>query len=314
MFTSAFAPSRPFAALTRRGGDDKLKKGCDRDFRLRRGPSTRGRDVVINGLSPSVTVDDVADAAAEWLSLDTDPTTRGEIQSMLDAGDNSTLADRLLSGRLEFGTAGLRGEMGPGYDRMNNLVVLQTTQGLCDYVMSQLGEETARTRGVVLGFDGRHNSRQFAQTAARVFVSRGVKVHLFSDLIPTPLVAFGVSHLDAAAGVCVTASHNPKQYNGYKVYWGNGCQIIPPHDAGIAAAIDANLSPWPELEDVSSETTAPDMFAHPLVSDPTELVADAYFATVIDALCNYKGKCGDAAAVAYTPLHGVGGAVRAEDV
>ena len=152
-------------------------------------------------------------------------------------------------------------------------------------------------------------------------------------------MAFGVAHLNAAAGVCVTASHNPKQYNGYKVYWGNGCQIIPPHDAGIAAAIDANLTPWPELksdtmtmkknerddgvvvvgvEEASSSAVddagasaaacAHDdvIFTHPLVTDPTASVADAYFATVKSALCNYEGQCAGSKPVAYTPLHGVG--------
>ena len=153
-------------------------------------------------------------------------------------------------------------------------------------------------------------------------------------------MAFGVAHLNAAAGVCVTASHNPKQYNGYKVYWGNGCQIIPPHDAGIAAAIDANLTPWPELKllDVNehddgavvgveasssvvvdaagagagagadADAGADDdvIFKHPLVTDPTASVADAYFATVKSALCNYEGQCAGSKPVAYTPLHGVG--------
>lgn len=138
--------------------------------RRRRTPSivrraaSSGR-VVVSSLSPSVTVDDVADAAAEWLRLDTNPSTRDEIQALLDAGDNSTLADRLLAKRLEFGTAGLRGEMGAGYDRMNNLVVLQTTQGLCDYVQAQLGDDEVKTRGVVIGFDGGEG---------RVMVIRGI--------------------------------------------------------------------------------------------------------------------------------------------
>jgi len=117
-------------------------------------------------------------------------------------------------------------------------------------------------------------------------------------------VAFGVSHLNAAAGVCVTASHNPKQYNGYKVYWGNGCQIIPPHDAGIAAAIADNLEPWPELQAISEADVAD--FTHPLIADPTEAVSNAYFATVKAALCNYGGECGDSSPITYTPLHGVG--------
>ena len=113
----------------------------------------------------------MVDAARAWLGLDTDPATRDEVQSMLDAGEHDALADRLLGARLEFGTAGLRGEMGAGYDRMNDLVVLQTTQGLCQYVVEQLGADEAASRGVVLGFDGRHNSRQFAHTAGPIVYS-----------------------------------------------------------------------------------------------------------------------------------------------
>lgn len=123
---------------------------------------------------------DAVAAAEAWLALDADADTRAEIQSLVDAGDDATLAARLdPSARLEFGTAGLRGEMGAGYDRMNDLVVLQTTQGLCDYLLAEEGEASAKARGVLVGYDARRKSEQFARTAASVFASRGVRVHLF---------------------------------------------------------------------------------------------------------------------------------------
>lgn len=133
---------------------------------------------------------DAVAAAEAWLALDADADTRAEIQSLVDAGDDATLAARLdPSARLEFGTAGLRGEMGAGYDRMNDLVVLQTTQGLCDYLLAEEGEASAKARGVLVGYDARRKSEQFARTAASVFASRGVRVHLFkvrSDRLHAP--------------------------------------------------------------------------------------------------------------------------------
>ncbi len=123
---------------------------------------------------------------------------------------------------------------------MNRLVVQQTSAGLGAYLKQQISD--VETTGVVIGFDGRHDSKQFADDAAGVLTAMGIKVYLTGKIAPTPLVAFGVTHLNAAAGIVVTASHNPPQYNGYKVYWGNGAQIIPPHDAGIAACIDRAAS------------------------------------------------------------------------
>ncbi|MGE6651175.1 phospho-sugar mutase [Shewanella colwelliana] len=170
-----------------------------------------------------------------WLNLDKDESSRREIQALIDSGDSEVLAAR-FSGRLAFGTAGIRGVVGAGPMRMNRLVVQQTSMGVAQYLMAQVSD--CAERGVVVGYDGRHDSKQFAHDTAMVLAAAGIKVYLTVKIAPTPLVAFGVLHLGAAAGIVVTASHNPPQYNGYKVYWGNGAQIIPPHDTGIAACIE----------------------------------------------------------------------------
>lgn len=170
-----------------------------------------------------------------WLGLDSDASSRAEIQTLVDSGAHEELAAR-FAGRLTFGTAGIRGVVGAGPMRMNRLVVQQTSKGVAEYLKAQV--DNAVSRGVIVGYDGRHDSKQFAEDTASVLTAAGFKVFLTSAVAPTPLVAFGVLHLGAAAGIVVTASHNPPQYNGYKVYWGNGAQIIPPHDTGIAARIE----------------------------------------------------------------------------
>ncbi|MGS0728879.1 phospho-sugar mutase, partial [Shewanella sp. 0m-11] len=170
-----------------------------------------------------------------WMASDPDPLMRQELQALLDSDDSAELEAR-FAGRLAFGTAGLRGVVGAGPTRMNRLVVQQTSAGLGAYLKAQISD--VATRGVVIGYDGRHDSKQFAHDTASVLAALGIKVYLTANVAATPLVAFGVLHLGTAAGIVVTASHNPPQYNGYKVYWGNGAQIIPPHDSGIAACID----------------------------------------------------------------------------
>ena len=170
-----------------------------------------------------------------WLENDPDPRTQTQLQTLVDSGNEAELAAR-FAGRLEFGTAGLRGVVGAGPMGMNRLVIRQTSAGLGAYLLDQIKD--AAERGVVIGYDGRHDSFNFAHDAASVLTAMGIKVRLTSKVAPTPLVAFGVKHFNAAAGIVVTASHNPPQYNGYKVYWENGAQIIPPHDSGIAAQIE----------------------------------------------------------------------------
>ncbi|GHY06472.1 phosphomannomutase, putative [Vibrio cholerae] len=170
-----------------------------------------------------------------WLARDPDPKTRQELQQLIDTQQDAQIAERFQS-RLEFGTAGLRGKVGCGPNRMNRLVIQETAAGLGHYLIAQLPD--AKNRGVVIGYDGRPDSQQFAHDTASVLTSLGIKTYLTYQVAATPIVAFGVRHFNAAAAVVVTASHNPPEYNGFKVYWENGAQIIPPHDAGIAACID----------------------------------------------------------------------------
>lgn len=235
------------------------------------------------------------DEAKKWMERDPDPKTRNEILELEKAKDFDEIAAR-FAGRLSFGTAGLRGVLGAGPMRMNRLVVRETSAGLGQYLLQNVNG--AQDKGVVVGYDGRLMSREFAEDTARVLTGLGIKVYLSEDLCPTPIVAFALKHFGAAAGVMVTASHNPPEYNGYKVYWGNGAQIVPPHDTGIAKAIDeASRAEIPFADDLEFERLA-DFFGRE--------VDDIYMAEVrklslVDASESRKDF-----AIAYTPMHGVG--------
>lgn len=185
-------------------------------------------------------VDALLDAARAWLQGDPDPHTRAETEALITQADPDTLRN-CFGHRLQFGTAGIRGRMGPGPGQVNRALIRQVTAGFGRYLLA-LDAGNAQ-KGVVVGFDGRHNSRAFAEDAAAVLATLGITVHLFDDVVATPVLAHAVPFLSAAGGVMVTASHNPPADNGYKVYWSNGAQIIPPHDAGISAEIDAVGSP-----------------------------------------------------------------------
>ncbi|HCG5091631.1 TPA: phospho-sugar mutase [Vibrio parahaemolyticus] len=189
----------------------------------------------------------------QWLARDPDPKTREELQHLVDTNNEQELSDRFGS-RLAFGTAGLRGKVGAGPNRMNRLVIQETATGLGHYLLEQV--QDAASRGVVIGYDGRPDSKQFAHDTASVLAALGIKVYLTYQVAATPIVAFGVRTMNAAAAVVVTASHNPPEYNGFKVYWENGAQIIPPHDSGIAAKIDeATTKPLPlmSLDDAKQQ-------------------------------------------------------------
>jgi phosphomannomutase len=240
--------------------------------------------------------DPVVARALAWLREDPDELTRAELQSVLDHEDRPALEDRFLA-KLEFGTAGLRGVLGAGPNRMNRVVVLRTTAGLCRHLLDTVPEAAAR--GVVIGYDGRRMSREFAEDVASVCAGMGVRAHLFSGVAPTPLVGFAVTDLHAAAGVMVTASHNPPEYNGYKVYWGNGAQIVPPDDGAIAAAIDA-VGPLTTV----ARPILKEARGKGLVVDVSEQV-EARYLDAVEALQRHRG-VGRALRIAYTPLHGVG--------
>ncbi|KAM5531828.1 hypothetical protein V8D89_014527 [Ganoderma adspersum] len=185
---------------------------------------------------------DLRSLVDQWLRLDPNEETRTEIEHLVKEGNNAELEKR-MSPRIEFGTAGLRGRMEAGWNRMNDLIIIQASQGLCAYVLKHVKD--ARSRGVVVGHDHRYNSEKWAKLTAAVFIDQQVPVYFREGLAHTPLVPFTVRQKQAAAGVMITASHNPKQDNGYKVYWENAVQIIEPHDKGISLSIRENLEPRP---------------------------------------------------------------------
>jgi phosphomannomutase len=230
----------------------------------------------------------------QWISHDVDPATKAELQALLTAGNLKELEDRFAMS-LEFGTAGLRGVLGGGPNRMNRAVVLRTSAGLARYLKATVPDVVKR--GVVVCRDGRKLSEEFTRDAAGALAAEGIPVHVFREVGPTPLCAFAVLHLKAAAGVMVTASHNPPEYNGYKVYWGNGAQIIPPHDTGIAAAIDA-IGPANEVKCLSRAQ------AGELWRELGEPVERAYLDAIL-ALRPTKQVHG--LKIVYTAMHGVGG-------
>jgi len=241
---------------------------------------------------------DLKDLAQEWLELDKDEATRDEIYRLLVHGDTNELEKRLRH-RIAFGTAGLRGPMQAGFACMNSLTVIQTSQGLAAYLLNT--EEDVKKRGVVIGRDARHNSEKFAKLVAAAFVAKGIKVWWYEITTHTPMVPFGVRELDAAAGIMITASHNPANDNGYKVYWSNGCQIIPPHDSGIAESILQNLKP------VTWDTSVVDD-DNLLVEGCLGLVRDKYHQAILCAAQpeHHRINLDPKLKFVYTPMHGVG--------
>lgn len=189
------------------------------------------------------------------MEIKQDPTTRKQIIDLQVNGDNEELEKRLRH-RLTFGTAGLRSKMEAGFNRLNQVTIMQASQGLASYVIAQ-SNISEKQPTVVVGHDHRLNSKTFAEVAVAAFLLKGFKVYYLSsfvngNFVPTPLVPFSVDHFKADIGVMITASHNPAQDNGYKVYWGNGCQIIPPHDEGIALEIELNSEPVAEAYDTDN--------------------------------------------------------------
>jgi phosphoglucomutase len=183
--------------------------------------------------------------AKEWLSPAFDEETRKEVQAMLDAEDKTPLIDAFYQ-NLEFGTGGLRGIMGAGTNRMNKYIVGMATQGFANYILKAFPGR--KDLAVVVGHDCRNNGRMFAESVAAIFSANGIKAYLFESLRPTPEISFAIRQLHAQAGVNVTASHNPREYNGYKAYWEDGAQVLAPHDVGIIEEVNKV-----KIEDVKFE-------------------------------------------------------------
>mgnify|MGYP003707212727 CR=1 FL=1 len=234
------------------------------------------------------------ETARAWVAEDPDDQTRAELEAVIAdvtaGGDATDLRDR-FAGTLEFGTAGLRGALGAGSNRMNRVVVTRAAAGLAAYLIEQRLRDPSAGRGsVVIGYDARHNSDVFARDTAEVMTGAGLTAYLLPRPLPTPLLAYAIRELGCAAGVMVTASHNPPQDNGYKVYLGDGSQIVPPADAEIAARITA-VGPLAGVPRGSAGTLL------------DEEIVDRYLDTV-------AGLAEDGPrdlSIVYTPLHGVGG-------
>jgi phosphomannomutase len=230
---------------------------------------------------------DLMERARAWAAEDPDPQTRAELEQLIadaeNGGDTGDLVDR-FSGTLEFGTAGLRGALGAGPNRMNRVVVIRAAAGLAAYL-----KETVGTGTVVIGYDARRNSDVFARDTAEVMTGAGLQAVTLPRPLPTPLLAFAIRELGCVAGVMVTASHNPPQDNGYKVYLGDGSQIVPPADNDIAARIDA----------VGAQADVPRGDGGSMLD---ESIVEAY----LDSVARLVDDGPRDLTTVYTPLHGVG--------
>jgi phosphoglucomutase len=231
--------------------------------------------------------------ATAWLSPVYDAATRNEIRRMLDNPDKSELIDSFYKD-LEFGTGGLRGIMGAGTNRMNIYTVGATTQGLCNYLKKNFA--SLPEIKVAIGYDCRNNSRLFAGTCAGIFAANGIRALLFEDLRPTPEISFAIREYGCQSGIIITASHNPKEYNGYKTYWDDGSQVVEPHDVNIINEIK-NIRP----EDI--RFNGPGGLVTPLGSE-----TDRKFIDIIRtvSLSPELVKKYHDLKIVYTPIHGTG--------
>lgn len=222
-----------------------------------------------------------------------------EIRSLVAAKKWEELRSLLMT-RLAFGTAGLRGVMRAGYNGMNEMVVIQTAQGLMEYVRKCYPEAKDQQRGVVFGYDGRYQSKRFAELSASVFLAANIPVFLYGRTVATPMVPFAVLEKQCLAGVMVTASHNPKEDNGYKVYWTNGAQIISPHDKNIQTSILENLVP---REEVWAAITP-----SPMLNDPLDEMEQLYFEKLVKNVPNRFRETNSKSELrfVYSAMHGVG--------
>ena len=233
----------------------------------------------------------------EWLSNPYfDEATKAELRAI--EGDENEIKERFYMD-LEFGTAGLRGVIGAGINRMNIYVVRRATQGLANYIIKQGGAD----KGVAIAYDSRHMSPEFAMEAAMTLAANGIKAYKFESLRPTPELSFAVRELGCIAGINITASHNPPEYNGYKVYWEDGAQFTPPHDKGVTDEVLA-------IEDLSTVKTTDEASA--LAAGKYEVIGkeidDKYIAQVKAQVVNQKAidQMQDQITIVYTPLHGTG--------
>lgn len=233
----------------------------------------------------------------EWCSDSYfDEATREELKNL--SGDEEEIKDRFYK-KLEFGTGGLRGVIGAGTNRMNIYTVRQATQGLADYIISQHGED----KGVAIAYDSRIMSPEFAREAALCLNANGIKTYRFESLRPTPELSFAVRKLGCISGIVITASHNPREYNGYKVYWEDGAQITPPHDKNIMKCI-SEVNSWEHVKTMSEDEAVSKGLYNTIGAD----IDDAYMAELKKQSIHPEiiSQVADSIKIVYTPLHGTG--------
>jgi phosphoglucomutase len=242
-------------------------------------------------MNKSEIVEIVNEKAKSWLEGKYDQETKNEVKSLLEKEDNTDLIDSFYKD-LEFGTGGLRGKMGPGTNRMNIYTVGAATQGLANYINKAFaGQENL---SVCIGYDCRNNSKLFSDTVANIFSANGIKAYIFEDLRPTPEMSFAIRHLGCKSGVIITASHNPKEYNGYKAYWDDGSQLVTPHDKNVIDEVKAV-----KLEEIKFEGN-PELI-EVLGADMDKLYLDTVKTLSLspEAIKNQKDL-----KIVFTPLHG----------
>ncbi len=236
---------------------------------------------------------------AQWLKDDCfDAETKKELEAI--SGDDKEIKERFYKD-LEFGTAGLRGIIGAGTNRMNVYTVGKASQGLANYILSQ-GEETVK-KGVAIAYDSRNMSPEFAETTALIMAANGIPAHIYPSLRPVPMLSFAVRHLGCTAGVVITASHNPPEYNGYKVYWADGGQVPAPRDGEIIKEVN-KVENYTDIKKISLEEAKAKNLYHIIDSS----VDDAFVESVKSRALNNDlvKKLGDDFKVVYTPIHGSG--------
>lgn len=231
----------------------------------------------------------------EWITNDYfDVNTRDELKALKD--NDKEIMDRFYKD-LEFGTGGLRGVLGAGSNRMNIYTVRRATQGLANYIISQNGQN----KGVVIAYDSRHMSIEFAKTAALCLAANNIKAYVFDSLRPTPMLSFALRHLGCIAGIVVTASHNPKEYNGYKVYWEDGAQVASPRDVAIINEVN-KIAEYSECKTMSEKDAEAAGLYHVIGNE----IDDIYMEELKKLVINPVGEVGKELKIVYTPLNGTG--------
>jgi len=236
---------------------------------------------------------DIQKKVDDWLTSNYDEETRCAVQKLIDDQAETELIDSFYKD-LEFGTGGLRGIMGVGSNRMNKYTIGKATQGLSNYLKKQFPNEDIK---VAVSYDSRNNSQSFGQLVAQVFAANGIKVYLFNELRPTPMLSFAIRHFGCKSGVMLTASHNPKEYNGYKAYWNDGSQLTAPHDKNVIDEVNAIAS----VKDIRFEGNTQNIISVGEEIDPIYIDANKALSIHPEAVLAQKDL-----KIVYSPIHGTG--------